>query len=231
MNSQMHEKSGETGCSVTSIITSLHRPDQLYACLDMHNYRTGLYVFVLSIVLSTISVFLAYNPEIGLFINNPPSIVWQYWSPQLSIFILAYIPSVLKNMMFIFASSVILAFIIRYIFQKSARFSASFTIASISCAAYFLLGECVRWIALVLLAFNPSYDIQVSGHLYIIVILNSVLALAVISVFLWYMARGTVAIFGVPIRYAILISCVTFAIAQAVSFVVVYIVGGILWNS
>ncbi len=224
----MHEKSSETGRSATSIITSLHRPDQLYARLDLHRYRTGLNAFILTIVLTTVSVFLAFNPEIVFFMNNPPSLVWQVWSPKLSFFIMTSIPMILGNITLFLASSVILALIIRYFFHESIGFSVPFTIASISCAAYFLLCECVRWIVLVLLAFNPSYDLHVGGYLYFTVILNFVLLIAVILVFFWYMARGIVATFGVPARYAILISSAIFVIAQVTSVIVAHLVGSAL---
>jgi hypothetical protein len=185
---------------------------------------------ILTIVLKAVSVFLAFNPEIILFINNSPSAAWQVWSPKLSIFIMVfgmtYIIMFLGTVTFFLACSVVLALVLKYFFHKPVGFSEPFTIAGISSAMYFLLPEVVRWIILFLSALNPSYDLQLGGYLYTVAILNSVLLIVVALVFLWYMASGLIALFRIPVLYAILISYATFIVAQVVSIVIVHLVTG-----
>lgn len=213
MNSQRHETSEERGHSMMSILTSLHKPVQLYARLNMHSCRTGLIVFTLTFILLTVSTILCF------FMMFSPLDTMQIWLPALSSVMRGSIPMFLGIITFFFASSAILALILRHVTHEQVKFSVPFTIASISFAMYWLIRGCLSWILTLLLVFDPFNILQTSEYVSIIDTIIFVSCISAVVVFFWYMTRGILAVTKLQVRYAVLIAVVTFVIAGIVSVI------------
>ncbi len=217
MNSQMQETSEERGHSVMSIITSLHKPAQLYARLNMYSYRAGLIVFILTFVLGTVSNFFSF------FVFNRPFDASPDWLSELTSFMMPGIPLILGKITFFLVGSVILVLIFRYVIREQVGFCVPFTVVGISYVPYYLLGLCCYWIGLMLVYDPLDVFLYHSGFLHLHVgdfLLRFVSPIVTTLVFCWYMTSGTLAVTKIRVRYAVLIAVVIFVITWFVQNVV-----------
>ncbi len=221
MSSQMRETSEEHGHSVMSIITSLHKPAQLYARLNMNSYRTGLTALILTLVLGDVVVFFT------LFALNHPLDL----SPdRLLNLVSSMMPGILQIvwlLTFIFATSVTLALIFRYVIHQPVGFSVPFTIVSISYVPYGLLRLCIYWLILMVL-FDPFSIVPKEVSSTLPTSLTFLYSLTTL-IFYWYLVRGILAVTKLQMRYAVLIAVAAFVIVWIVSYVEIAVYAFLLY--
>ncbi len=195
-----------------SIITSLHRPAQLYARLNMHSYRAGLTALILTFILGAVSNSLS-------FFVYYSSMIWTSQPLEPVDFIMSGIMSFPGIITFILAGSVILGLIFRHVMHEHLLFSVPFTIVSISNVPFYLLSLCDSWLFLMIL-FDPL-NIIPTGYVQTIgILLTFVVPIAQILIFCWYMARGILATTKIRVRYTVLIAVITLVITGFVQDII-----------